>query len=187
MSQFRSGREKRTWLLPCVFGVLLLVQPTLAGDQTDSVVSAKLQEYKGKIVVLNFWAAWCKPCKKELPMLLELQRQFQAQGVQFVGANTDEAKDRAKADTFLNRLGMNYPVWFGFSDEEMRPMGLGSSIPATAVFDREGNRAFRLIGELKKKDLVERLEWLLGLRAGKPPKELLLPFGLPVSEYKDKK
>jgi thiol-disulfide isomerase/thioredoxin len=167
--------------------MLLLIPSIVAADQTRSDVYTKLREYEGKIVVLNFWAAWCKPCKKELPMLLALQREFEAQGVQFVGANTDEAKDRVKADAFLNSLGINFPIWFGLSDEEMKPLGLGSSIPATALFDRDGKRAFRLIGELKKKELVERLEWLLGTRQGKPPKELLLPFGLPASEYKEKK
>jgi len=185
-SQPNAGRVKRAWLRSA-FGMLLLIPSIAAAERIDSAVYTKLREYEGKIVVLNFWAAWCKPCKKELPMLLELQREFEAQGVQFVGANTDESKDRPKADAFLNSLGVNYPVWFGLSDEEMKPLGLGTSIPATALFDREGKRAFRLIGEVKKKELVERLEWLLGPRQGKPPKELLLPFGLPSSEYKEKK
>jgi thiol-disulfide isomerase/thioredoxin len=149
----------------------------------DPSTSKRLEEYKGKIIVLNFWAAWCKPCKKELPLLAELQREFGVQGVQFIGANTDDVKDREKAQEFLSKMGEAYPVWFGFSEEDMKLLGLGTIIPATAIFDREGKRAFRLIGEIKRKDLLERLQWLLESSQGKPPKELLLPFGISSAEY----
>jgi thiol-disulfide isomerase/thioredoxin len=173
-------------LLLCVWSLLLFAQPVAAAAGSDSMLADKLRQYEGKIVVLNFWAAWCKPCKDELPLLNDLHRQFEGQGVQFVGANTDEAKSRAKADTLLKNLGVAYPIWFDLSDEDMKPLGLGTSIPATAIFDRQGTRTFRLIGEVKRKDIIERLQWLLGGRQGKPPKELLLPFGFPSSEYKAK-
>lgn len=173
--------------LLCVWSVLLLARPfTAVATGSDSPLAGKLRQYEGKIVVLNFWAAWCKPCKNELPLLNDLQGQFEGQGVQFIGANTDEAKGRAKADTLLKNLGIAYPIWFNLSDADMKPLGLGASIPATAIFDRQGTRAFRLIGEVKRKDMIERLQWLLGGRQGKPPKELLLPFGFPAAEYEGK-
>jgi thiol-disulfide isomerase/thioredoxin len=169
-----------------VKGLLLffLTCSLCVAESAGSLSPARLQEYRGKIVVLNFWAAWCKPCKKEMPVLLELQRQFEARGVQFVGACTDEAKDQEKAEAFLRTNAVSYPVWFGFSDKEMKSLGLGSAIPATAIFDREGKRVFRLIGEVKKKHLVERLEWLLGNQKGRSPRELLLPSLIDSSEYK---
>jgi thiol-disulfide isomerase/thioredoxin len=150
-----------------------------------SISPERLQQYHGKILVLNFWAAWCKPCKKEIPVLMELQHEFEARGVQFVGACTDEAKDREKAEIFVKANAVSYPIWFDISDQEMKHLGLGSSIPVTAIFDREGKRMFRLIGEVKRKRLVERLEWLLGDQRGRPPKELLLPALFDSSEYKE--
>jgi len=67
----------------------------------------------------------------------------------------------------------------------MRPLGLGELLPTTAVFDRDGSRAFRIVGEVTKKRLVERLDWLLGDRAGKPPPELVLPPGIDRAGYED--
>jgi len=134
--------------------------------------------------VLNFWAAWCEQCTRELPLLVRLQRQFEARGVQFLGACTDEAKDREKAENFLRKNAVTYPSWFELSDKEMKVLGLGPSFPATVIFDREGKRIFRLIGDVKEKQLVQRLEWLLGKQERRSPKELVLPLGMDKSEYR---
>lgn len=144
----------------------------------------RLSDYRGKIVVLNFWASWCKPCRKEMPMLAEVQKEFEARGVQFIGASTDDASDRERAESFLSKRSISYPVWYGLSEAEMGSLYLGDAIPATSIFDRDGSQAFRLIGEMKKKALVERLEWLLGPRQGQPPQELLLPLGVSGGPYK---
>jgi len=72
---------------------------------------------------------------------------------------------------------------FGLSDADMRPLGLGELLPTTALFDRDGGRVFRLVGEVTKKRLVERLEWLLGDRAGRAPSELVLPPGIDRAIY----
>jgi len=166
-------------------GLALVLAASFARAADSEPIPERLKEYVGRIVVLNFWAAWCKPCRKELPMLAELQRELGDRGVTFVGASTDTEEDRPAAEEMLRETSVGYPVWYGLSDEEMRPLGLGSSIPATAIFDRDGTRAFRLIGEIKKKRLVERLEWLLGPRDREPPKELLLPIGLSPKEYRE--
>ena len=178
----QRGRGPRVWLAKALLLLSLGCFPCLPGV-TGSLSHEKLQQYRGKIVVLNFWAAWCKPCKKEMAVLAELHRQFEARGVQFVGACTDDAKDREKAESLVRANEVSYPIWFDLSDEEMKRLALGSSIPATAIFDREGNRMFRLIGEVKKKQLIERLEWLLGNQKGRSPKELVLPALIDRSEY----
>jgi thiol-disulfide isomerase/thioredoxin len=144
-----------------------------------------LGEPRGQVVVVNFWAAWCKPCRHELPRLARLQRHYDARGVRFVGASTDAAEARAPAEGLLARSGVAYPVVFGLSEADMRSLGLGALLPVTAVLDRDGQRAFRLVGEVDEKRLVERLEWLLGPRAGRLPKELLLPPGVDAGEYED--
>jgi len=144
-----------------------------------------LHEARGRVVVVNFWAAWCRPCRKELPLFARLEPRYAARGVQFVGASTDEADARGAAEALVARSRVGYPVVYGLSDADMQRLGLGSLLPATAVLDRDGTRAFRIVGELDEKRLVERLEWLLGARGGKPPRELLLPAGVDAADYRD--
>lgn len=159
---------------------LLALGPARAGQ--DSLAAA-LGEQRGRVVVVNFWAAWCAPCRKELPLLARLQRRYEARDVRFVGASTDAVDERAAAEALLARSEVTYPVVYGLSEAEMRMLGLGTLLPATAVLDRDGARAFRLVGELQEKQLVERLEWLLGPRSGRPPRELLLPAGVDARDY----
>jgi thiol-disulfide isomerase/thioredoxin len=148
-----------------------------------SPIAERLLDYRGQIVVVNFWAAWCGPCQSELPLLATIQREFESRGVQFIGASTDAAGEREEALDLLKRSGVHYPILFGLSDAEMRELGLGSLLPATAVFDRDGTRVFRLVGEVTRRRLVERLEWLLGGRVGRPPRELQLPPGIDAADY----
>jgi thiol-disulfide isomerase/thioredoxin len=159
------------------------VGPAHAGE--ISPLEKRLRDTAGQIVVVNFWAAWCGPCKKELPLLARLQREYGSRDVRFVGASADAADDRDAAEMLLADSGVTYPVVFGLSDLEMRRLGLGSLLPATAVFDRDGTRAFRIIGEVTRKRLVARLEWLLGPRTGESPKELQLPPGVDRTPYED--
>src|SRR5262245_53293816 len=99
----RGTKLVRVKVRVCGFLLLLLSCPVLVAQSTGSSLQEKLQEYRGKILVLNFWAAWCQPCTRELPLLVELQRQYEARGVQFVGACTDDSKDREKAEDFLRK------------------------------------------------------------------------------------
>jgi thiol-disulfide isomerase/thioredoxin len=137
-----------------------------------------LQRYRGKVVVLNFWATWCAPCRDEIPLLVRIQREYAPKGVQVIGASIDEPGDRESAEAFVRRMRISYPVWYGRTTEEMKPLRLATSIPATAVFDREGRLAFRLIGEIREADLTSRLDWLLGAARDETPAELVLPAGV---------
>jgi thiol-disulfide isomerase/thioredoxin len=151
---------------------------SLAAPAAAAGVPGDLQPYRGKVVVLNFWASWCAPCRAEIPVLVRLQRDYGPRGVQVIGASIDEPESRDAAEAFARRMGVDYPVWHGRSTADMAALRLATSIPATAVFDRDGRLAFRLIGEAREVDLSARLEWLLGPRAGQPPPELLLPAGI---------
>lgn len=165
-------------------GALLAASgPLSAGTAELSVINERLQGHRGSIVVVNFWAAWCGPCRKELPLLAALHREYESRGVQFIGASTDALDERKEATALLAKAGVAYPIVFGLSDVEMRELGLGSLLPATVVFDRDGTRAFRLVGEATKKRLVDRLDWLLGNRAGRQPRELVLPPGIDAADY----
>jgi thiol-disulfide isomerase/thioredoxin len=167
-----------------VAALLVVGVPRSHGEEAARL-DEQLRKRQGEIVVVNFWAAWCGPCKKELPLLAELQREYEGRGVRFVGASADAADERGAAEALLAESRVTYPVVFGLSDADMGRLGLGSLLPATAVYDRNGTRAFRIIGEVTRKRLVERLEWLLGSRTDDPPSELQLPPGIDRTPYVD--
>jgi thiol-disulfide isomerase/thioredoxin len=134
--------------------------------------------YAGKVVVLNFWASWCAPCRAEMPLLVRVQRDYGPRGVQIVGPSIDEPEDREAAERFARDMRVNYPLLYGHTTEDMKPLGLATAIPATAIFDRDGRRAFRIIGEIHEDAIRTRLDWLLSDRTAAAPPELVLPPGV---------
>jgi thiol-disulfide isomerase/thioredoxin len=79
--------------------------PTLAGGNLD------LASYKGKVILLDFWATWCEPCKEEIPQFLELQNKYRDQGLQIIGVSMDDEPGPVR--DFYQRFKMNYPVVMG--------------------------------------------------------------------------
>lgn len=120
-----------------------------------------LAGYRGRVVVLNFWATWCEPCKKEMPDLAAIQNEYAALGVQVIGAAGDEAADSAKVVKFIREHKVNFPVWVGASTDDMERFGLGAVLPATAIIDRDGRIVWREIGIIKPAELRKELDKLL--------------------------
>jgi len=114
---------------------------TLQNDQR-----ARLSDYKGKVVVLDFYATWCEPCREETPHLVQLQRQFQPQGLQVIGLNVGGAEDHAEIPAFAGEFGIEYPL--GLPDDEIveKYLGDNENIPQAFVFDRDGRLVKRFIG-----------------------------------------
>lgn len=126
-----------------------------------SGVEQSLDSLKGRIVILNFWATYCIPCRKEMPDLAALQNQFAPFGVQVIGVSTDEVDDRAKVLQFVRETKVNFPIWIGGSSEHMMRFGLGTALPGTVVLDREG-RVFKSIsGVIDQTMLRKEIESLL--------------------------
>lgn len=136
---------------------------------TDAVLALKdltgaeqsLVGYRGRVVVLNFWATWCEPCKKEMPDLSAIQNDYAALGVQVIGAAGDTAADSAKVLKFIRQYKLNFPIWIGASTTDMERFGLGTVLPATVIIDREGKIAWREIGVIKPAELRKELDKLL--------------------------
>ena len=84
---------------------------SLAGPETPAEgADLGLERYRGKILVLNFWATWCAPCRTEIPLLVAVQRDYGPRGVQVVGPSIDEPQDRESAERFARDMRVNYPV-----------------------------------------------------------------------------
>jgi thiol-disulfide isomerase/thioredoxin len=107
---------------------------------------AKLADYKGKVVVLDFYATWCEPCRFETPHLVQLQRQYGTQGLQVIGLNVGGEEDRDKVPDYARDFGVQYPL--GIPDDELVDAYLSEdqNIPQAFVFDREGILIRRFVG-----------------------------------------
>ena len=162
-------------VLFCAVGPLQAREASLALRDLDGV-ERSTGELRGNIVVLNFWATWCVPCRVEMPMLARLHREVGPRGVEFVGASADEESSRSQIGPLLEEATVGFPIWLGATTADMERFGLGRALPATAILDRDGSIAFRLLGPLDEHDLRDRLVWLLGERSDPPPEVLVDTF-----------
>jgi thiol-disulfide isomerase/thioredoxin len=105
----------------------------------------KLADYKGKVVMLNFWATWCGPCKVEIPMFTDLQQRYRNQGVVFLGISVDDPPDALRV--FAQDYKMNYPVLVGDGrDDVQNAFGPMYGIPTTFLIARDGTICTRYMG-----------------------------------------
>ncbi|HEX3558554.1 MAG TPA: TlpA disulfide reductase family protein [Pyrinomonadaceae bacterium] len=105
-----------------------------------------LEDYRGQVVVLDFWATYCPPCREEVPHLVKLQRRFGPQGFKVIGLNVGGDDDRPKVPDFVKQYGIQYQL--ADPDEETVQLFLASDdrIPQTFVFDRQGRLITHLVG-----------------------------------------
>ena len=133
----------------------------------------RLRDLRGKPVVLNFWATWCVPCAAEMPMLVEMEKEYSARGVVFVGASLDEAKTKAKIPAFLSEHKVTFAVWYGATADDLDQLKLGGSVPDTALLDADGHIIFRILGQARLEEVKERLEWLTGDKSKPAPQAVV--------------
>jgi len=132
-----------------------------------------LKDYRGKIVVLNFWATWCGPCREEMPMFVAVEKEWAAKGIVFIGASLDGRATQKNVPGFLSTFDIDFPIWIGATGDDLARLGLGKAAPDTAFLDEQGNILLRVLGEIKRTELIERLEWVTGDRKGPAPRALL--------------
>jgi len=154
---------------------LEVLAPSLAEQEAANVVGKEvdltlkdpfgnaqgLTALKGRIVVLNFWATYCIPCRAEMPDLAAIQNEYASLGVQVVGASTDEAGDRAKVLQFVKETRVNFPIWMGATTADMMRFGLGGALPGTVVIGRDGRIARVISGIVNQADLKKQLDAML--------------------------
>ena len=126
-----------------------------------SGIEQSLSSLKGRIVILNFWATYCIPCRKEMPDLAAIQNEYAALGVQVIGASADEVEDRAKVLQFIKESRINFPVWIGATAADMIRFGLGAALPGTVVLDKDGRVAKVISGVVNQADLKKQIEAML--------------------------
>ncbi len=119
----------------------------------------RLSDYKGKVVLLNFWATWCPPCRAEMPDLVGMQREYGSRGLQVIGI-TYPPQERGEVRRFIRKLRINYPVAFG-TKETKALFDQGETLPLTVVIDREGNVRDLIEGILLPEEFEEKIKSLL--------------------------
>jgi peroxiredoxin len=125
--------------------------------------AVKLSDYKGKVVLLNFWATWCGPCKVEIPWFMEFQQQYKDKGFAVLGvAMDDEGWEAVKP--YLSERKVNYRVLLG-NDSVTQLYGGVDSLPTTFVIDKDGRIASAHVGLVSKNEYQDEIQSLLGVKA----------------------
>ena len=174
------------WRLFCLFGLLLCLLSFLgcSDDTSDKMTDTSdvdkdssfqlapnftllnteleevsLSDYQGKVVIVDFWATWCKPCKEEIPRFIELYDEYRAQGFEMVGISTDDVEVRLKAiEVFFQELSkegadINYPILLGQPDLITRYDV--RRLPSAYLINRDGEIVKVFEGEQESKAIYE--------------------------------
>ncbi|KZY29080.1 redoxin [Oleiphilus sp. HI0068] len=109
---------------------------TLKSNQGSNI---RLEELKGEVVMLNFWASWCGPCRQEMPLMNDIFAKYEDLGFTILAVNVDE--DSADADRFLKAVPVDFPVVYD-STSKVSEMYEVDAMPTTVMIDRDGNKRF---------------------------------------------
>jgi thiol-disulfide isomerase/thioredoxin len=123
--------------------------------------SRQLLEWRGSVLLCNFWATWCAPCREEMPMLAELREKYAPKGAEFVGIGVDPA---AKLVEFAATYNIRYPLLVADAGVAslMRELGNGpGGLPFSVILDRSGSVAYRRLGTLNREEVEGVLAGLL--------------------------
>lgn len=143
-------------------------QPSVIGTEVDLMlkdlagIDQSLSSYRGRIVVLNFWATWCIPCRKEMPDLAAIQNAYAPFGVQVISASADQLADRTKVLQFIRETKVNFPVWLGATTADMQRFGVGPGLPATVIIGRNGKISWVKPTVTHEAELKKEIDRLLG-------------------------
>ncbi|WP_198262497.1 TlpA family protein disulfide reductase [sulfur-oxidizing endosymbiont of Gigantopelta aegis] len=123
--------------------------------------SQSFAQWQGKVVLLNFWATWCPPCRYEMPDFVEVYDQYKDQNFVIIGVGTD---DPAKIAKFVEQLNVSYPILVGGREAMQISYQYGNhsgALPYSIIFDQQGNIRYRAGGMMTKKQLLAQIKPLL--------------------------
>jgi peroxiredoxin len=129
-------------IILAVFAASSLASSTLEGQSAPDFVlkssagdNLRLSEYRGDVVMINFWATWCGPCRQEMPLLDDLYSRYERVGFTLLGVNIDD--DSRRAMKMIEELGVNFPVLFD-DGKDVSKLYAVEAMPVTVLVDREG-------------------------------------------------
>lgn len=162
--------DRRMTLLRIVFAATVIVftpaavfpQAVKAPQFTLKDVNGRtvqLSDYRGKVVLINFWATWCPPCRAEMPDLVRLQREHAKDGLQIIGI-TYPPERKGRVRRFAKQLKVNYPIALGTHELKAR-FSSDETLPLTIVIDRDGRVTDIIGGILLREEFDEKIKPLL--------------------------
>lgn len=153
---------------------LLISRPVAAGNHPPAGQAAdapafalkdlggrvtRLSDYRGKVVLINFWATWCPPCLAEMPELIKWQKEFEGGGLQIIGV-TYPPEDPGRVRSLVKRLKVNYPILLG-TEKVAALYDVAEALPVTVIIDREGKVRDRIIGIIDPEEFEQKIKPLL--------------------------
>jgi thiol-disulfide isomerase/thioredoxin len=139
-------------------GANLILATTLPDLQG---INQSISQWKGKVLVVNFWATWCEPCRREMPEFIELQDELRNQGLLFIGIALDQ---KNKVTQYSKEIGVNYPVLLGGIEAMELAEAVGNRyavLPFTVIFNRNGEIISTHTGRIARDKLEPILKSLL--------------------------
>jgi peroxiredoxin len=157
-----------TLFITIAFGLLASAPgnaETLQGKAPDFTLKSssgkniKLSEYRGQVILLNFWASWCGPCRQEMPLLNQIQNRYSKLGFTVLGVNVEE--DSRQAKTMLREIPVDFPILFDTTNKVSKLYNV-SAMPSTVLIDRDGNlrylhKGYKPGDEAKYKQWIKKL------------------------------
>ena len=153
-------------LIVIFVALLIVLSPAVVVGQAPQFTlkdingrTVRLRAYRGKVVLINFWATWCPPCRAEMPDLVKLQRDYARQGLQVIGI-TYPPEEKTRVRRFARSLKVNYPIILGTSQIKAR-FTAEETLPLTVVIDRDGKVNDIISGILLRQEFEEKIKPLL--------------------------
>lgn len=188
------SQKQKNWIYTGIFLTIVLLLfivnnsksedaegPYPPGYELLKSKTLQLSDYKDKVVVLDFWATWCSPCRKGIPDLIELKNKYKDKGVEIIGISVDEysRNTKDKVVPFINEFKINYPIVYADLSITEDYGGI-KSVPTTFIIDKNGKIVDQFTGLISRDKLFAMIEKVL---SGKyTPKSQATDFKLPIAE-----